>query len=126
MMFGENILSNGHKNGQCTYVIYYKLPTSQQKQMQEVHRLINHQNIFVLQPDGCKVSVFLNPSHSHSVLLNLADNGLNPVWNDSCDFEVLNPQLALLRFQVQDEDIFGDSNFIGQATYPVSIVLAFK
>ncbi|XP_075229352.1 small wing phospholipase C gamma 1 isoform X2 [Lycorma delicatula] len=49
----------------------------------------------------------------------VCDNGLNPIWNDVCDFEVLNPQLALLRFVVQDEDMFGDSNFIGQATYPV-------
>ncbi|KAG8331176.1 hypothetical protein J6590_046501 [Homalodisca vitripennis] len=49
----------------------------------------------------------------------VSDNGLNPVWNDSCDFDIINPHLALLRFQVQDEDMFGDSNFIGQATYPV-------
>ncbi|XP_054273965.1 1-phosphatidylinositol 4,5-bisphosphate phosphodiesterase gamma-1-like [Macrosteles quadrilineatus] len=49
----------------------------------------------------------------------VADNGLNPVWNDSVSFEVMNPSLALLRFQVQDEDMFGDSNFIGQATYPM-------
>lgn len=48
-----------------------------------------------------------------------ADNGLNPVWNDSCEFDVKNPELALLRFVVQDEDMFGDSNFIGQGTYPV-------
>ncbi|KAG8222263.1 hypothetical protein J437_LFUL001461 [Ladona fulva] len=49
----------------------------------------------------------------------IADNGFNPVWNDICDFDVLNPHFALLRFLVQDEDMFGDSNFIGQATYPV-------
>lgn len=48
-----------------------------------------------------------------------ADNGLNPIWNDFCDLDILNPELALLRFVVQDEDMFGDSNFIGQATYPV-------
>lgn len=49
-----------------------------------------------------------------------ADNGLNPVWNESCEFDILNPSLVMLRFTVQDEDVFGDSNFIGQATYPVS------
>ena len=43
------------------------------------------------------------------------------MWNESCEFLVVNPYLALLRFVVQDEDMFGDSNFIGQATYPVSI-----
>jgi phosphatidylinositol phospholipase C gamma-1 len=42
------------------------------------------------------------------------------VWNEICEFDVTNPHFALLRFVVQDEDVFGDSNFIGQATYPVS------
>ncbi|XP_046996756.1 1-phosphatidylinositol 4,5-bisphosphate phosphodiesterase gamma-1 [Schistocerca americana] len=49
----------------------------------------------------------------------VSDNGFNPVWNETFDFEVSNPHFALLRFVVQDEDMFGDSNFIGQATYPV-------
>ena len=47
------------------------------------------------------------------------ENGFNPVWNEGCEFELLNPDLALLRFCVQDEDVFGDPNFIGQATYPI-------
>nr|XP_033323937.1 1-phosphatidylinositol 4,5-bisphosphate phosphodiesterase gamma-1 isoform X2 [Megalopta genalis] len=49
----------------------------------------------------------------------IPDNGFNPMWNESCEFEVANPYLAFIRFVVQDEDMFGDSNFIGQATYPV-------
>lgn len=50
-----------------------------------------------------------------------ADNGLNPVWNYHKEFDVYCPQLAFLRFVVQDEDVFGDPNFMGQATYSVSI-----
>jgi len=57
---------------------------------------------------------------NHFLDLVSADNGLNPVWNESCDFEVKFPDIALIRFVVQDEDMFGDTNFIGQATYPVS------
>ena len=34
-------------------------------------------------------------------------------------FEVLNPKCALIRFVVNEEDIFGELNQIGQATYPV-------
>lgn len=49
-----------------------------------------------------------------------ADNGFNPMWNEACEFEIFNPYFALIRFLVQDEDMFGDSNFIGQATYPVN------
>lgn len=47
------------------------------------------------------------------------DNGFNPIWNDSYDFQVFCPDLALLRFVIYDVDIFGDSNFIGQYTIPV-------
>ncbi|XP_032690536.1 1-phosphatidylinositol 4,5-bisphosphate phosphodiesterase gamma-1-like [Odontomachus brunneus] len=50
----------------------------------------------------------------------ISDNGFNPIWNETCEFEIFNPYFALIRFLVQDEDMFGDSNFIGQATYPVS------
>lgn len=45
------------------------------------------------------------------------------MWNETCEFEIFNPYFALIRFLVQDEDMFGDSNFIGQATYPVSTLL---
>ena len=49
-----------------------------------------------------------------------ADNGLNPVWQrSSTDFDIRCPELALIRFVVQDEDVFGDPDFLGQATYPV-------
>ena len=48
------------------------------------------------------------------------DNGFNPVWNDTCYFDILNPEVACIRFIVQDEDMFGDPNFLGQATYPVT------
>ncbi|XP_043208508.1 1-phosphatidylinositol 4,5-bisphosphate phosphodiesterase gamma-1-like [Amphibalanus amphitrite] len=50
------------------------------------------------------------------------DNGLAPVWNETCEFTVHCPPLALLRFAVHDEDMFGDPNFIGQATYPLQCV----
>ncbi|GAB6030572.1 hypothetical protein CHUAL_007434 [Chamberlinius hualienensis] len=45
------------------------------------------------------------------------DNGFNPSWNEICEFDIVNPELAMLRFVVQDEDMFGDPNFLGQATY---------
>jgi phosphatidylinositol phospholipase C, gamma-1 len=33
----------------------------------------------------------------------VSDNGLNPIWNEKCEFRVRNSALALLRFEVQDE-----------------------
>ncbi|KAL3182846.1 hypothetical protein MRX96_034483 [Rhipicephalus microplus] len=46
----------------------------------------------------------------------IPDNGLNPVWNEAYMFDICNPSVALLRFVVQDEDMFGDPNFLGQVT----------
>ncbi len=54
-----------------------------------------------------------------SLLFYSVDNGLNPLWLETCTFDIINPQMALLRFAVNDEDMFGDPNFLGQATYPV-------
>lgn len=48
------------------------------------------------------------------------ENGFNPVWDELCEFDIINPQLALIRIIVQDEDMFGDPNFLGQATFPVT------
>ena len=33
---------------------------------------------------------------------------------------MFNPELAIIRFVAQDEDVFGDPNFIGQASFPVN------
>lgn len=49
-----------------------------------------------------------------------ADNGLNPVWTKATtDFDIVCPDVALIRFVVQNEDVFGEPNFLGQATYPI-------
>jgi phosphatidylinositol phospholipase C gamma-1 len=53
------------------------------------------------------------------VLSRRADNGFNPIWNEACSFDIANPDVALIHFIVQDEDMFGDPSFLGQATYPV-------
>lgn len=52
-----------------------------------------------------------------------ADNGFNPIWNEICEFHVINSDFAMLRFEVLDEDMFGEPNFIGQAVFPVSLQL---
>ncbi|KAL1501701.1 hypothetical protein ABEB36_006983 [Hypothenemus hampei] len=53
----------------------------------------------------------------------IMDNGFNPKWSDElCEFTIYNPDFALLRFVVMNEDVFGEPNFIGQATYPLSCI----
>jgi len=52
----------------------------------------------------------------------ISDNGLNPVWNETFHLKVLNPDIALLRLSIYDEDMFGDPNFLGHCTLPVKLV----
>ncbi|XP_028665993.1 1-phosphatidylinositol 4,5-bisphosphate phosphodiesterase gamma-2-like [Erpetoichthys calabaricus] len=50
------------------------------------------------------------------------DNGLNPIWPappEMAEFDVRDPDLAFLRFVVNEEDVFSDPNFLAQATFPV-------
>ena len=54
----------------------------------------------------------------------IGDNGLNPVWDETFQLKILNPDFALLRLSVYDEDMFGDPNFLGQSTLPVRLVQA--
>lgn len=49
------------------------------------------------------------------------ENGFNPLWNERCEIHVKNPYVALLRFEVYEEDMFGERISIAQATYPVSM-----
>lgn len=50
------------------------------------------------------------------------ENGFNPLWNERFEVHVKNPYLALLRFEVYDEDMFGERISIAQATYPVNCI----
>jgi len=54
----------------------------------------------------------------------VSDNGFNPIWDESFKLKILNQDLALLRFCVNDEDMFGDPNFLGAATYPAKLVMS--
>ncbi|CAG9530654.1 unnamed protein product [Cercopithifilaria johnstoni] len=54
----------------------------------------------------------------------IASNGLNPIWNEKFSFKVHCPEIALLRFYVEDGDFMGPKMdpFIGQAVYPLDCV----
>ena len=48
-------------------------------------------------------------------------NGYNPVFDETFEFRIILPELALLRFVVLDDDHIGDC-FIGQYTIPVDCI----
>ena len=52
-------------------------------------------------------------------LLISASDGLHPIWDQQFEFHIRCPELALLRFYVEDGDFVKTDPFIGQAVFPV-------
>ncbi|XP_058232436.1 1-phosphatidylinositol 4,5-bisphosphate phosphodiesterase delta-1a isoform X2 [Hemibagrus wyckioides] len=48
----------------------------------------------------------------------ITDNGFNPSWNARFDFTIQVPELAIVRFLVEDYDTASHNDFIGQYTLP--------
>ncbi|XP_056091551.1 1-phosphatidylinositol 4,5-bisphosphate phosphodiesterase delta-1b isoform X1 [Rhinichthys klamathensis goyatoka] len=48
----------------------------------------------------------------------IENNGFNPMWNENFQFDVCVPDLALVRFLIEDYDTATDNEFIGQYTLP--------
>uniref|UniRef100_A0A665W3X6 Phosphoinositide phospholipase C n=1 Tax=Echeneis naucrates TaxID=173247 RepID=A0A665W3X6_ECHNA len=52
------------------------------------------------------------------------NNGFNPVWNETLNFVITTPELALVRFVVEDYDKASRNDFIGQFTLPFKCIQA--
>nr|XP_046259318.1 1-phosphatidylinositol 4,5-bisphosphate phosphodiesterase delta-4 [Scatophagus argus]XP_046259319.1 1-phosphatidylinositol 4,5-bisphosphate phosphodiesterase delta-4 [Scatophagus argus] len=52
------------------------------------------------------------------------NNGFNPVWNETLNFVIHAPELALVRFVVEDYDKASRNDFIGQFTLPFMSIQA--
>uniref|UniRef100_A0A3Q2FCQ5 Phosphoinositide phospholipase C n=1 Tax=Cyprinodon variegatus TaxID=28743 RepID=A0A3Q2FCQ5_CYPVA len=50
----------------------------------------------------------------------IENNGFNPLWNDTLRFTIHTPELALVRFVVEDYDKTSKNDFVGQFTVPLS------
>ncbi|XP_037382374.1 1-phosphatidylinositol 4,5-bisphosphate phosphodiesterase delta-1 isoform X2 [Talpa occidentalis] len=50
----------------------------------------------------------------------ITNNGFNPRWDKEFEFKVNVPELALVRFVVEDYDASSKNDFIGQSTIPLS------
>ncbi|XP_015278833.1 PREDICTED: 1-phosphatidylinositol 4,5-bisphosphate phosphodiesterase delta-3 [Gekko japonicus] len=50
------------------------------------------------------------------------NNGFNPCWNETLTFPVRVPELALVRFVVEDYDTTSSNDFVGQFTLPLPSV----
>ncbi|XP_054827654.1 1-phosphatidylinositol 4,5-bisphosphate phosphodiesterase delta-4 [Eublepharis macularius] len=54
----------------------------------------------------------------------IENNGFNPQWGETLHFQVRVPELALLRFVVEDYDKATRNDFVGQYTMPLNSVKA--
>lgn len=52
----------------------------------------------------------------------LENNGFNPAWNENSQFDVYVPELALVRFVVEDFDSMSDNDFVAQYTLPFNSI----
>ncbi|KAF7658824.1 hypothetical protein LDENG_00007300 [Lucifuga dentata] len=50
------------------------------------------------------------------------NNGFNPVWYDTLRFTVHTPELAMVRFVVEDYDKTSKNDFVGQYSLPLSCI----
>lgn len=48
------------------------------------------------------------------------DKGFNPSWNENFQFDVYVPELAVVRFVIEDYDSTSNNEFIAQYTIPLS------
>ncbi|MEQ2202536.1 hypothetical protein XENOCAPTIV_005653, partial [Xenoophorus captivus] len=52
----------------------------------------------------------------------IKNNGFNPVWNEKFEFAIHVPELALVRFMLEDYDSASQNDFIGQYCLPLTSV----
>ena len=52
----------------------------------------------------------------------LENNGLNPIWNETLEFEIDFPQLCLIRFDVYDYDVFSRDDRLAYFSLPVKTI----
>ncbi|KAL3999224.1 hypothetical protein ACER0C_006995 [Sarotherodon galilaeus] len=50
----------------------------------------------------------------------IENNGFNPMWYDTLHFTIHTPELAMVRFVVEDYDKTSKNDFVGQYTLPLS------
>lgn len=58
--------------------------------------------------------------HDISKKTNFLSAGFNPVWYDTLRFTIHTPELAMVRFVVEDYEKTSKNDFVGQYTLPLS------
>uniref|UniRef100_A0A7N8YB36 Phosphoinositide phospholipase C n=1 Tax=Mastacembelus armatus TaxID=205130 RepID=A0A7N8YB36_9TELE len=79
---------------------------------------VNNRKSSILDP-LVRVEVYGVPADATEKETNpVENNGFNPAWNENHQFDVYVPDLALVRFVVEDYDSVSENEFVGQYTLP--------
>lgn len=66
-----------------------------------------------------KVQIYgVSADNAEKETKSLDNNGFNPSWNENFQFDVYVPELALVRFLIEDHDSMSGDEFIAQFTLP--------
>lgn len=74
-------------------------------------------------PELCTVELTNSPGKMFTHVLSIShfwfiSSGFNPEWNENFQFDVYVPELAKVRFLVEDHDAASNNEFVGQYTLP--------
>lgn len=110
--FDPIVLTRGdwlkHKTLHVMVISAQQLPKVNQKKSSIVDPLV-------------KVEVYGVPADNDRKETNpVENNGFNPTWNENFQFDVYVPELAVVRFLIEDYDSTSDNEFVGQYTLPLN------
>ncbi len=52
----------------------------------------------------------------------IENNGFNPIWNETFQYDIYFPQLCLVRFDVYDYDVFGRDDYLAYFCLPMTTI----
>uniref|UniRef100_A0A674BUK5 Phosphoinositide phospholipase C n=1 Tax=Salmo trutta TaxID=8032 RepID=A0A674BUK5_SALTR len=98
------------RNGYTSLRLGQQLPKVNQKEGSIVDPLVRVEIYGVFQDQAKQETSYID------------NNGFNPLWNETLNFIVHVPELALVRFVVEDYDKASRNDFMGQFTVPFTCI----
>ncbi|XP_072306989.1 1-phosphatidylinositol 4,5-bisphosphate phosphodiesterase delta-1a isoform X2 [Eucyclogobius newberryi] len=89
---------------------------------QQLPKINKNKNSSIVDP-LVRVEIFGVPADNASKETRyIENNGFNPVWNERFQFDIHVPELAMVRFVVEDYDTTSQNDLVGQYCLPLSSV----